>query len=397
MKIKQTNSADDNLYEYEYFHPVDVLGYWTYELIDLVNTDRFWNPPRNGKKLTPSEDEKRYGPIRTTRDWKPWVERYAIACSACQHAADAVIGVNRWLRYGLGDRAGSLETEFRALFPQIEAILAASSSPSSIRKNRESAEPHLNKLLSLYRELKTVAINRDDGTFEEWFRFVEMMRASLFEFRTCHDLLMQIVFRKPRGRVGDLLYRYLVSMSDFEQLLHALENQLRRGSDKEFNCANEMILLSVRARQEFEEVLTNRKRSKDPYPTSVHESLRHESALILRRLEKTLAERSSADLARTVWITESPSTVELPIWDSEKRELRFQNKLCKRFRTRAVNQELVLQSFQETTWQPRIDDPLPAGKRYETIRQLNKGNKVLKFRADGQGDGICWELRQPPK
>lgn len=393
-----SKDSDDDLDGCEYFHPVDVLGHWIHELIELVVTPRYWNPPPDGIRLTEEEDKARYGPMRTTRDLEPWEKRHKLALHACDRAEDAVVGVNRWLRYGLGDRAGRLETEFRALLPKVNHILRAAPHSASCKKNEKHANPLLKQLTKLYRELGTAAINRDDGTFEEWFKFIEMMRSSLVEFLRSHSFLHQFVFRKPRGRIGDLLYRYLVAISDFECLLNALEDQFRRQSDDEFERAIAMIWLSVEARQEFEAVLTNRKRPQDAYPSQVHQKLRAEATRLLRKLEKTVSERSMADLTRTVWVMGvAQPTGKLPVWDQESRELRFDGTLCKRFRTRAVNQELVLQSFQELNWSPRIDDPLKSGKRHETIRQLNTGNKVIRFRSDGRGDGICWELRQPPK
>ena len=49
-----------------------------------------------------------------------------------------------------------------------------------------------------------------------------------------------------------------------------------------------------------------------------------------------------------------------PQWNSDRRELRFHNKIVKRFnRGRATNQVLVLAAFEEQQWVRKIDDPLP--------------------------------------
>jgi len=102
--------ADDEIDRYEYMHPVDVLGHWLTEMFDRVFKPRFLNPPPNGIALTEKEDKAQYGPIDTTEDWWPWGERHALTLKEAEHALGAVLGVNRWLHYGLGDRAGKVET-----------------------------------------------------------------------------------------------------------------------------------------------------------------------------------------------------------------------------------------------------------------------------------------------
>jgi hypothetical protein len=80
----------------------------------------------------------------------------------------------------------------------------------------------------------------------------------------------------------------------------------------------------------------------------------------------------------------------------------------KQYRVPSPNQEKVLAAFQEEGWPPHIDDPLPpvadeSPKDHlrDTIRSLNSSqkNRVLRFRGDGTGQGILWELvdgRAPP-
>jgi hypothetical protein len=94
----------------------------------------------------------------------------------------------------------------------------------------------------------------------------------------------------------------------------------------------------------------------------------------------------------------------LPDWDAEARVLRLGDKTVKRFKWQAVNQEIVLSSFQEEGWPTRIDDPLPpqpdqSSKRRlsDTIKCLNhkQSNRLIHFRGDGTGEGIIWELVAP--
>src|SRR5262249_19894178 len=57
--------------------------------------------------------------------------------------------------------------------------------------------------------------------------------------------------------------------------------------------------------------------------------------------------------------------LEVPVWDSDRRELRFHEILVKQFKLPAPNQEMVLAAFEEEDWPPRIDDPLPGNASME--------------------------------
>jgi hypothetical protein len=90
----------------------------------------------------------------------------------------------------------------------------------------------------------------------------------------------------------------------------------------------------------------------------------------------------------------------VPSWDGQRKELRLGEELVKQYRWPAVNQELVLAAFQEESWPPRIDDPIPAAltqdakcRLQDTIKSLNRNQKrrLLHFRGDGTGEGILWE------
>ena len=90
-----------------------------------------------------------------------------------------------------------------------------------------------------------------------------------------------------------------------------------------------------------------------------------------------------------------------PAWDAVRRELRLGGLLIKRFRVPALNQQLILAAFEELGWPQGIDDPLPptADKHpkerlHEAIDRLNRSqqNRLIRFRGDGTGEGILWEL-----
>jgi hypothetical protein len=90
-----------------------------------------------------------------------------------------------------------------------------------------------------------------------------------------------------------------------------------------------------------------------------------------------------------------------PHWDGELRELSWQGHLVKRFRVPAPNQEIILAAFEEEGWPPHIDDPLPPApeidsrrRLHDTINSLNRNQifQCVRFRANGHGNGILWEL-----
>jgi hypothetical protein len=90
-----------------------------------------------------------------------------------------------------------------------------------------------------------------------------------------------------------------------------------------------------------------------------------------------------------------------PFWDEARRELRLGACVVKRFRQPAPSQEAVLAAFAEEGWPPHIDDPLPPRpgqdpkyRLHSTITNLNRGHeaRLLHFRADGRGQGVCWQL-----
>lgn len=95
----------------------------------------------------------------------------------------------------------------------------------------------------------------------------------------------------------------------------------------------------------------------------------------------------------------------IPIWDSDRRVLRYDGVVVKHFKWVAVNQQAILGAFEEDGWPPRIDDPLPPhgeqdSKRRlaDTIKCLNRKqcHAVLHFRGDGTGEGVFWELVEMP-
>jgi hypothetical protein len=88
------------------------------------------------------------------------------------------------------------------------------------------------------------------------------------------------------------------------------------------------------------------------------------------------------------------SEVTVPRWDSESMILFLGKQIARRVSMKAKNVLAVLNAFQEDGWPFKIDDPLPGGRNPErlrdTLKQLNKDLKHLRFSADGSGEGIVW-------
>jgi hypothetical protein len=100
-------------------------------------------------------------------------------------------------------------------------------------------------------------------------------------------------------------------------------------------------------------------------------------------------------------ISEPAPDLVVPRWDQERQELRLAQFLIKRFKVPANTQGLVLCTFQEENWPPRIDDPLPGHpeqdrkrRLHNTINALNRNqiHPLVRFLGDGRGQGIRWEL-----
>ena len=103
--------------------------------------------------------------------------------------------------------------------------------------------------------------------------------------------------------------------------------------------------------------------------------------------------------------TNQPATPALnPHWNATRRELFLGGRIVKRFRVPARNQERILSVFEEEGWAEHIHDPLPVTydidaptRLHDAINRLNRCqiNPLLRFRGDGRGTGVLWELSRP--
>jgi hypothetical protein len=131
------------------------------------------------------------------------------------------------------------------------------------------------------------------------------------------------------------------------------------------------------------------------------------TCFVLTAKGKEIASRLDADSGMmangsTVQPSEVPCSIrDVPRWDSEARQLWWQDCLIKEFRRPAINQETILAALEEEGWPARIDDPLPQTpgidpkiRLHDTIKNLNRHHlhAIFSFRGDGSGTGVLWMI-----
>jgi hypothetical protein len=124
------------------------------------------------------------------------------------------------------------------------------------------------------------------------------------------------------------------------------------------------------------------------------EELRTAAGSLLARL----GQPASPQTGRVCSTSAKPSQVEPPCprWAKAKRQLWYGSILCVQYKRPAPLQHLLLDAFQEMGWPECIDDPLPRGKRAQTIgdlqRLLRRNNSPLIIERDGKGTGFSWRV-----
>jgi hypothetical protein len=87
---------------------------------------------------------------------------------------------------------------------------------------------------------------------------------------------------------------------------------------------------------------------------------------------------------------------ETPIWNSGSGELSLGPHVIRTVRgaTIAGNIRLILDEFERQKWPHHITTPkdFDSQSLRETVRRLNKGLSEIRFKADGNGSGVVWQL-----
>jgi hypothetical protein len=88
-----------------------------------------------------------------------------------------------------------------------------------------------------------------------------------------------------------------------------------------------------------------------------------------------------------------------PRWDSVAQQLILDGKVCKTWSREALNQWGILKAFEEAEWRSRVENlrslkgsPLEDESLRETVRELNKRLRYIRFACDGTGKGVTWSL-----
>ena len=109
-------------------------------------------------------------------------------------------------------------------------------------------------------------------------------------------------------------------------------------------------------------------------------------------IQESLLELSVTETSREAALESRKGTK--PLWDKDRFELRVGDQVVRKVRPLAKNIIKVLDSFQEEGWPETIYDPLSGdiwSIRHDTIRSLNEGLSLIRFRADGTKERIKWE------
>lgn len=87
-----------------------------------------------------------------------------------------------------------------------------------------------------------------------------------------------------------------------------------------------------------------------------------------------------------------------PKWCKETRQLLYRGQVVRTIKRplQAKNIVAVLDMFEAENWPPRINDPLLGGRcqlrLHATVNSLNNGLSMIRFHADGSGEGFAWRL-----
>jgi hypothetical protein len=92
-----------------------------------------------------------------------------------------------------------------------------------------------------------------------------------------------------------------------------------------------------------------------------------------------------------------PPKKTLPNWAEIQKTLWYDGRRVKWYRRPAKNKIALLRAFEAAAWQRRIADPLPPedgieskARLHDTIKKLNRGQRILHFGGDGTGAGVVW-------
>jgi hypothetical protein len=101
-----------------------------------------------------------------------------------------------------------------------------------------------------------------------------------------------------------------------------------------------------------------------------------------------------------------PSDGNLPAWNYDQGILSLDGVVIKRFDKPAENQRAILRAFERAGWPTWVANPIKSDhgkddrqRLADAVYKLNRHqeNRLIRFRRDGRGTGILWELVQKKK
>jgi hypothetical protein len=204
---------------------------------------------------------------------------------------------------------------------------------------------------------------------------------------------------RPAIRLLDRAYRYATDVDESEWQFAIEINRLRECGLSE--C--DLRWLVRRSVVEHRTEITARDASVRCFSLSEHLSFYPDTCFTLTRRGARFAQSLLSPSPAPAQIDAPIEAVgeQRPVWDPARRILRVGNAVVKHFRVPAPSQEVIINAFADEGWAPRVDDPLPPDIDSEPIRRLqsaimclnrNQLRRLLRFRDDGTGTGVIWEL-----
>lgn len=204
---------------------------------------------------------------------------------------------------------------------------------------------------------------------------------------------------RPAIRLLDRAYRYASDVDESEWQFAIEINRLRECGLSE--C--DLRWLVRRNVVEHRTEITERDASVRCFSMSEHLSFYPNTCFTLTRSGARFAQGllNPSPVPAQVDVPVGVAVDQRPVWDPARRILRVGNAVVKHFRVPAPSQEVIINAFADEGWAPRVDDPLPPDNDSEPIRRLqsaimclnrNQLRRLLRFRGDGTGTGVIWEL-----
>lgn len=101
------------------------------------------------------------------------------ATRSLEHVSESACDCGCWLRWGMGERAGTFETDLQRALDELLGCLRCIASTENDQDLGNHWYEHVSKLLDLNGELQSTAIDLKDTAESEWYRILQVMRTRL--------------------------------------------------------------------------------------------------------------------------------------------------------------------------------------------------------------------------